>query len=438
LRGIDSLFTAVAPDTAGRLVAVHTDHPYCLHSPAWSPDGRLLAYVNGNCQWLNGFTNLPSSIWVVSSSGGTPQRITPDEGLNVSPVWLDARHLLFVSDRDGARGAYVVAAGPDGARGEPRIIPGIADPHSISYSAATRTLAFAKFNLRQNVWAYPIGGPRPVSIGSGARITTGNQVIEGFDVSPDGTWLAFHAKRRGNANLYKVPLAGGDAVQLTDLPGNEFFPQWSPDGSEIAFSTGPLSGGGRSALMVLSSRGGTPVALAPRLTNSGFTAWSPDGLHIAFQLDDSLPGAAGVVSRDSVGAPWREAVRLADFPLSPIDWAPDGSGVLGTWASSLLMSVSLQGRPLWRRDLAATRGPGALALSACGYARDGGTVFCSASRDGRQGIWAIPVPGGEARLVVAADDPALELGAVLVVGPDRLYTTVYEYESDVWVARLRY
>ena len=313
----DSIFVASVGDTTAHLVAVHTENFWELHSLAWSPDGKLIAYVNGNAAWLTSGNIAPSSIWVVSSSGGEPRRITTDQFLNVGPVWLDAQHLLFVSDRDGARGAYVVAAGPGGARGEARIIPGIADPHSISYSAATRTLAFAKFNLRQNLWAYPLRASAPVSIANGVRVTTGNQVIETPDVSPDGTWLVFDSNRRGDSDLYKVPLAGGDAVQLTDLPGDEFAPRWSPDGSEIAFHTGFLRGGGRSSIMVQSARGGTPVALTNSPGWYNYPAWSPDGLHIAF-IHYRGRQETWVLSRDSVGGRWHEARQLTDFQSSPL------------------------------------------------------------------------------------------------------------------------
>jgi len=40
--------------------------------------------------------------------------------------------------------------------------------------------------------------------------------------------------------------------------------------------------------------------------------------------------------------------------------------------------------------------------------------------------------------VMASDDPALDLFGPLAVGRDRLYATLSEYESDIWVARLRY
>ena len=50
--------------------------------------------------------------------------------------------------------------------------------------------------------------------------------------------------------------------------------------------------------------------------------------------------------------------------------------------------------------------------------------------------------GGEPRLVVTGDDSALKVAAsdarLMSIGPDRLYLTVSEYESDIWVMNLKY
>jgi hypothetical protein len=74
-------------------------------------------------------------------------------------------------------------------------------------------------------------------------------------------------------------------------------------------------------------------------------------------------------------------------------------------------------------------------VGAVHYARDGKSIYAEAGRDGRRGIWAIPVAGGAARLVVVYDDPALTPYG-WNIGPDRVYLTVSEYESDIWVAKL--
>ena len=434
----DTVFVASATDTAARRVAVHTAESPEIHSLAWSPDGKWIAYVNGNSRWRQSGNVSGSSIWIVDAGGGEPpRRVTTDDHLNVSPTWLDTRHLLFVSNRDGPRGVYVVEVGPLGGRGEPRIVPGVADPHSISYSIGARKLAYAKFTLRQNIWSYPLGRSSPISIRDGIPVTSGSQVIEEHDVSPDGRWLVFDSNRRGAMDLYKMPLGGGDAVPLTDFPGDEFAPRWSPDGREIAFYLGSRN----SEIVAMSAGGGVPTVLTSspgRYSNN--PGWSPSGLAIAFQSNRTGSMRIWLISRDSVGGAWHETVQLSDFECGTPVWAPDGGGVLCD-AGRDLVFLSPQGRVLWRRNLVPTSGLTGFGTPA--YTRDGRTIYLwGEHRDGRRGIWAIPVTGGSLRLVIAWDDPALTPPAFNVrrpdLGPDRLYLTVSQYESDIWVATLRW
>ncbi|NJD11811.1 MAG: hypothetical protein FIB01_15685 [Gemmatimonadetes bacterium] len=437
----DTIFGATVGDSSRRRLAVHPTGYEWLHSLVWSPDGKWIAYVNGNSAWRYSGNVSTSSVWVVKADGGMPQKVVTDDCMNVSPAWLDARHLLFVSDRDGQRGVYVVAVGPNGARGQPQMVPGIGDPHSISYSMAAGKLAWARFSLRQNIWSYPLDRQAPVSIADGQQVTRGSQVIELHDVSPDGRWLAFDSNVRGDMNLYRMRLAGGDAIPVTDFRGDEFEPRWSPDGGEIAFyAAEPSCPGGLSEVMVLRVEGDarSVVTCSPGFDLLG--VWSPNGLSIAFVSERTGRREIWVVSRDSVGGAWGNAVQLSDSGISArLDWSPDGRGILSSRAGSELFLVGLDRRIVWRHNLTAVD-----SLTLTGrirYARDGRTIYFGAShRDGRAGIWALPVAGGPARLAVAFDDPALvaAFGGMISVGPDRLYLTVSEFESDIWVADLRY
>lgn len=430
----DTIFTSVTGDTMAHPVVVGGWFED-FHSLAWSPDGRLLAYVDGNSAWFGGNV-MPSSIWIVDPDGGTARPITNADHLNVSPAWIDARHLLFVSNRDGPRGVYVVEVGADGAQGEPRLVPGVADPHSVSYSIAARKLVWAKFTPRQNIWSYPLGRSTPVSIGEGRPVTKGNQVIENHDVSPDGKWLAFDSNLRGNMDIYKMPVAGGEAVRLTESPWDEWVPRWSPDGTEIAYFSG--SGAGSTAIAVMPAGGGTPITLTHRDVVDSWPSWSADGLQIYFTSCNGTICRANVLTRDSVGGRWREPVQLTDSWCGYPERAPTRPALLCRNNSRGTVSlVSTQtGRVLVPDFIAAA----ALArLSLPRYSRDGRTVYAVATHsDGRRGIWAIPSAGGPARLVVAFDDSLLVPTAFVSVGPDRLYLTLSEYESEIWVARLRH
>jgi Tol biopolymer transport system component len=321
------------------------------------------------------------------------------------------------------------------------MISGLGDPHSVSYAIAARKLAWAKFTLRQNIWSYPLGGRSPTSIADGQAVTSGSQVIETHDVSPDGRWLVFDSNLRGGMDLWRMPLEGGEAIRVTDFPGEEFDPRGSPDGREVAFyaDNQPC---GLAEVMVIPISGGAPKTLTCSPAFDKNPRWSPDGLNIAF-YSERTGGEIWVVSRDSVGAAWREAVQLTDSGAWPFsfDWAPDGRGVLGSLPGGHeLFLIAPDRRVLWRYDLIGANGL-TLQGGSVRYSRDGRTVYLSAvHQDGRTGVWALPAAGGPARLVIAFDDPALPaaLGGNISFGPDRLYLTVSQYESDIWVANLRY
>jgi len=397
------------------------------HSFAWSPDGRRIAYVFGNHGWRTSANVSPASIWVLDANGGEPIRVTDDTTMNVSPQWLpDSRHLLFVSNRDGPRGIYVVEVGPNGPQGNPQSVLPSSDAHSISISADGRRLAYADFAVKQNIWSIPIPRSAPVSIRDAVPVTTGSQVIEQPALSADGAWIVFESDRRGAFDIYRMPLAGGDPQLVADISGIEFAPDLSPDGTEIAYY-------GEGGTWV-SVDGGTPELIG---VDGSWPDWSPDGLTIAFQA----PGPQGVfpphiwtASRDSVGAPWGEPVLLTDFGCGIPDWAPDGTSLLCNSGVGPAR-VSRSGELLLRYDLSTA---GLESFAVAQFSPDGSRIYGRGRQeDGSRGIWWIPASGGDATKVVTFDDPLLNLYG-MAVGSGTLYFTLSEFESDIWVMDLEW
>lgn len=426
----DTIFVAPISGVGLLRIAVHEGAE--LHSLAWSPDGRFIAYVSGNSNWRLSANKAPSSIWVVNASTGRPQPITTDDNLNVSPTWLDAHHLLFVSNRDGPRGLYLVAVGPNGLRGEPHIVPGVGDPHSVSYSIGARKVAWAKFVVRQNIWSYPLDPSVPTPSRQGHPVTSGNEVIEQHDISPDGKWLVYDADLRGVMNLYKVSLNGGVPEPLTSGSQDEEGPRWSPDGREIAFYS--YLRPGRSDIVVMPSEGGLPEHLTNSPSVNSHPRWSPDGLQIAFMSDRTGPVSLWLLARDSVGGPWHHEVRIVDSTCWYPEWMPDGRAF--ACADRL---VSPQGHLIRRLPYSGTSSIGLTGPQRIRLSRDGTMMYVLGThRDGRKGIWAVPLEGGPPRLVVTFDDPTLTALGDFSVGRDRLYVTMSEYESDIWVAKVNY
>ena len=404
--------------------------PLGMHSIAWSPDGARLAVVHGNAAWITELNVYSSSIWIVKTTDGELVRVTGEEHMDMSPAWLDENHLLFVSDRDGEREVYAIEVTRSGPRGEPVKVPGPISPHSISYSIGGRKLAYARFEDQQNIWSFSLAGEGPISIESGLPVTTGNQVIEEHDVSPDGAWIVYDSDLAGNQDVYKQRVDGGEPVRLTSGPASAFQPRWSPDGTEIAFARYGTET--HSVLMVMPATGGTPVELPdlPEALN-GNPVWSPNGLELGFVSLQSGRYETWLVGRDSVGGTWHGARQLTDTGCFFSDWASTDSGILCLAGPPLvLMLVSREAEVLWSRDLSEVDLTPRLSIPKLSV--DGSTVYIVARHnDGSDGIWSVPLAGGEPELVVtfAGRFPKWQFS----VGPRNLYVTVAEYESDIQV-----
>jgi DNA-binding SARP family transcriptional activator/Tol biopolymer transport system component len=445
----DTLF--VASETGGVRtllpIALEMQRFGSVHSLTWSPGGTRLAFVIGSEHWGLPVDPDPSSIWVVEVGSGKAWEVAGGHATNLSPAWMDERRLLFVSNRDSpSRGVYVALIGRNGLEAGPRQLAGILDPHTISYSPATGRLAFARYTAETGIYAYPLDPPEPVHVSDGVPVVVSQQWVFSSDFSYDGRWIVYESNVRGNSDLYKMPLPPGDPVRLTDAPGDELWGMWSPDGREIVFtgSTSPPEVG-EYELFLMSAEGGTPAQLT-RAPSKGlmhqWAYWSPDGLKLAYASWQGSDSAIGlVISRDSVGGAWSEPVKFADAPFGHAIWGPDGRSVFMSpnWAGKTLVELSIEGDTLFQRDIAATtqlrswgwamrvlRPPGSRTL----YSR-------GVTRDGSQGLWAIPDLGrGEPRLIVRFDDPSLRI-VFTSIGPDRAYLNLERHESDVWVATVK-
>src|SRR5919204_6945716 len=90
-------------------------------------------------------------------------------------------------------------------------------------------------DYRSAIWVAAVDGSEPPR-----RLTTGERRDGSPRWSPDGTQLAFTSNRGGEkekAQIYVLPFAGGEALKLTDLKEDAGELAWSPDGTLIAFSS---------------------------------------------------------------------------------------------------------------------------------------------------------------------------------------------------------
>ncbi|HMA42118.1 MAG TPA: protein kinase [Gemmatimonadales bacterium] len=430
----ESIFVRPPDGGAPRFVAVVFDP----HSLAWSPDGKWLALVSGNDQFAVGtalFGNTgPSAIVLVPPAGGAPVPVTDNTKLNVSPAWApDSRHLLFVSDREGARDVYAVRLGSSGMPAGPpaRITTGL-NAHSISISAAAGRLAYSVYTSRANVWTIAIPTDGPVSVDRATQITMGNQTVEQMTLSPDGRWLYFDSNRSGNADIYRMPVDGGEPEQLTTDPADDFGPDISPDGHWMALYS---TRAGNRDIFVMPVDGGEAQHITDDPGEERFPAWSPDGRSLSYTLTgaDARDGLY-VISLDASGR-WgtpRQVWNKANLGR----WSPDGRALLSAWTDGVWL-IPAAGGPARRASpppetVSDREAPWAY------WSRDGRTIYCkSRDRAGRSLIWGVAATGEHLHTLVRFDDPARPSYYTSWTSDGRrFYFTINDRQSDIWIAEL--
>lgn len=224
--------------------------------PAWSSDGRWLAYTDfrhrksglyirhikekrgtavkleGSCitpAWIPGKFALAASlsyegnpmIYLLSGNGKIMRKLTRHWGIDVAPTWSpDGKEFAFVSDRSGSPQIFI----------------------------------------------------KNVEEGIVRRLTYEGNYNTSPQWSPRGNYIAYVGLKNGHFDIYLIGVDGGSPIRLTREAGNNESPTWSPDGTLIAFSS---TMEGPSRIYVMNANGTDQrrlLLLAGEQTNP---SWSP-------------------------------------------------------------------------------------------------------------------------------------------------------------------
>lgn len=422
----DSLFVGGPRGEGEGLVATHR----WMHSAAWSPDGRWVAYVSGNeGVAASSLTNrAPSEIWLADLALGEDRLLLAGGG-NTSPAWLpDSRTLLFVSTRGGGQDLYAVQLAPGGDTGEPiRLTAGL-PLHSVDASPDGQFIVYSHLGLRRNVHALPLPLAPGVTLADAVPLTTGNQVVENRGGSRDGRWLVYDSNLSGNQDIYLKSLETGEIRQLTFDPAEDFAPQLSPDGGSVVWMS--MRHGTRDIFVMRSDGTGVERVSSFDPGEEYFPMFSPDGLSIVF--DTRGGGGAGEIyeaRRTRPGGPWDEPAPLGIRGGAPM-WSPGGDRLV---VRDLQGGISiLEGdtvRVALDTTLSSLRG-----IQRPRWAPDGGEIYFCASDGTVASLYSMDPDGGKPRVAIPLE--GRRLYECTDVTPSLLLFSIGDADADLHIARI--
>ncbi|NGX15427.1 S9 family peptidase [Wenzhouxiangella sp. XN24] len=256
-------------------------------SPAWSPDGRYIAFVSKRGD------DEKSQIYIIPVGGGEARRLTDVPTGASAPKWFpDSSAVAFISSVYEDTADWAEMAERLEAEDESKVSAMTWDQAPISWW--DRWLDERKPHL------YRIGleesEPQPITHGSGVHLLVTGAGTGSYDISPDGEEIAFVADTdttgvRSNPDVYVLPTAGGEARNIT--AGNmapDFAPAYSPNGRWLAFSQRRIPGfyADRARLVLHERDKQTQRVLTEDFdrTVSGVT-WAPDSRSVYTSIDDA-------------------------------------------------------------------------------------------------------------------------------------------------------
>ena len=244
------------------------------HSPAFSPDGRALAFVRQSAGYI-------ADIYLMQVAGGETRRLTyndqPTRGLAWTP---DGREIVFSLQLGGVPSNNSSLWRISSLGGMPELLSGTGG--GAIYPAISRQgsrLIYSRRTSDRNIWRLELSG-LTTARNRPARLIASTRTDFFPQISPDGERIAFESNRSGSPEVWVCDRDGRGSVRLTSFVDlNAGSPCWSPDGRWIAFDAAP---DGNPDIYVISADGGSPRRLTTEGSGENLPSWSRDGKWIYF------------------------------------------------------------------------------------------------------------------------------------------------------------
>ena len=194
-------------------------------APTWSPDGRRVAfYGEQGISELGGIYAQGSGVWIIEVATGNLQLLYPVDHIRNMTWSPDGSKLAFeVGPPNVTHQVFVIDAG----NGQETRFPG----EQPAWSPGSNELIVKSCAPECGLWRVGLDG-------SGGRLVSPDSTDSYPTWSPTGEYVVFASRARtGDWEIYRLRLADNEMVNLTNRPGTDTTPVFSPDGLEIYLRT---------------------------------------------------------------------------------------------------------------------------------------------------------------------------------------------------------
>ena len=272
----------------GRRELLHSSaEPF--EAPNWTPDGAALIYNGSGRGDQRGrlFRFDLKTRQATPIETGFANRNNNDHVLSFDGTMLGLSH--HSTNHGGRSAIYTVPV----VGGTPRLVTSLTPSYLHGWSPDGQFLVYTGGrNDEYDIFKIPAAG------GEEMQLTTAKGLDDGPEYTPDGRFIYFNSARGGTMQIWRMKSDGSDQDQVTRDDLNNWFPHLSPDGKWIAF----LSFGKDVApsdhpyyrqvfLRLMPIEGGTPKVIAYVYGGQGtinVPSWSPDSRRLAFVSNSQI------------------------------------------------------------------------------------------------------------------------------------------------------
>jgi Tol biopolymer transport system component len=269
-------------------------------------------------------------IWTMRPNGSDQVNLTAEPAWDIAPNWrADGRKIAFQSNRVTANNPTgdfeVFVMNADGSN--PRQITfNLNDDGQPAWSPDGRKLVFVHQMFSREQEAMGLSNHDLWTMGADGTnqrdVTPDPYDDHEPNWSPDGTRIAFTTNPAGNSDVYTIKPDGSALRRLTDKPGIDSGANWSPDGRMLAFDS---ERDGPPDVYVMRGDGRDQTRLTSNRASDLLSVWSPDARSLAFTTDrdvsDANPDNVEIYTMRADGS---RQVNRTNNPAFDIDadWQP--------------------------------------------------------------------------------------------------------------------